>query len=145
MPPVYKQPYEEPAQQLTSGAVPLTTAFNGRFILANRAGAQLGYNPAYSAVSGNPYCVIKSSAHKREAMRLLNFMLTDAKADAACIEATNSAMPNTAALALAPQAVLDTLPTSPALKDTVFVTYDAWWTANLADATRTFKERQLAG
>ncbi len=136
---------QEPIQQLTSGAVPLATAFNGRVILANRAGGQLGYNPAYSAVSGNPYCVIKSSAHKREAMQLLNFMLTDTKGDAAYIEATNYAMPNTAALALVPQAVLDTLPTSPALKDKVFIKDDAWWTANLADASRKFKEWQLAG
>ncbi len=79
---------QEPIQQLTSGAVPLATAFNGRVILANRAGAQLGYNPAYSAVSGNPYCVSKSlGPQAARPCELLNFMLTDAKGDAAYIEA----------------------------------------------------------
>ncbi len=136
---------QEPIQQLTSGAVPLATAFNGRVILANRAGGQLAFNPAYSAVSGNPYCVMKSSAHKKEAMQLLNYMLTNASADAEYIQLTNYAMPNTAALELVPKSVLDILPTSPALKDTVFVKDDAWWAANLAGVSQKFKEWQLAG
>ena len=57
----------EPIQQLTSGAVPLANCFNGRVIAANRAGGQLGFTAAYSAVSGNPYCVVSSSANRKEA------------------------------------------------------------------------------
>ena len=136
---------QEPIQQLTSGAVPLASAFNGRVILANRAGAQLGYSPAYSAVSGNPYTVSVASAHKTEAFKLLNFMLTDVKGDAEYMQLTNYALPNTAALKLVPQAVLDQLPTSPSLQDKVFVKDDVWWAANLAKATQAFKEWQLAG
>ena len=136
---------QEPIQQLTSGAVPLATAFNGRVILANRAGAQLSYSPAFSAVSGNPYTVSRASVHKKEAFQLLNFMLTDAKGDAEYIQLTNYAMPNTEALALVPQAVLDQLPTSPSLKDKVFVKDDVWWAANLAKATQAFREWQFAG
>ncbi|MEJ1978266.1 MAG: extracellular solute-binding protein [Acetobacteraceae bacterium] len=38
---------QEPIQQLTSGAVGLANAFDGRVILANRAGGTLGFTPAY--------------------------------------------------------------------------------------------------
>jgi len=41
---------QEPIQQLTSGAVTLAAAFHGRVLLANRAGATLGFTPDYSAV-----------------------------------------------------------------------------------------------
>jgi putative spermidine/putrescine transport system substrate-binding protein len=136
---------QEPIQQLTSGAVPLATAFNGRVILANRSGAQLSYNPAYSAVSGNPYTVSRASAHKKEAFQLLNFMLTNARADAEYMQLTNYALPNTEALKLVPQEVLDQLPTSPKLRDKVFVKDDAWWAANLAKVTQKFREWQLSG
>ena len=136
---------QEPIQQLTSQAVALAMGFNGRVILANRSGAQLSYNPAYSAVSGNPYTVSRASAHKKEAMQLLNFMLTDAKADAQYMELTNYALPNTEALKLVPQDIMDQLPTSPKLRDKVFVKDDAWWAANLAKVTQKFREWQLSG
>jgi putative spermidine/putrescine transport system substrate-binding protein len=136
---------QEPIQQLTSGAVALATAFDGRVILANRAGAQLGFAPEYSAVSGNPYCVVRTTAHPREAMQLLNFMLTETKADAQYMELTNYAIPNTAALALVPPDVQAILPTSPALQDKVFIKDDAWWAANLQSASQKFKEWQLSG
>ena len=136
---------QEPIQQLTSGAVALATAFDGRVILANRAGAQLGFAPEYSAVSGNPYCVVRTTAHAKEAMQLLDFMLTEVEADAKYMELTNYAVPNTAALPLVPAAVQAILPTSPALKDKVFIKDDAWWAANLQSATQKFKEWQLAG
>jgi hypothetical protein len=45
---------------MTSGAVLLATCFDGRVVLANRAGAELGFQPDGSAVSGNPYCVIRT-------------------------------------------------------------------------------------
>lgn len=136
---------QEPIQQLSSGAVPLATAFNGRVILANRSGAQLSYRPPYSAVSGNPYAVSRASAHKKEAFQLLNFMLSNAKADAEYMQLTNYAVPNTAALKLLPQDVLDQLPTSPKLRDEVFIKDDAWWAANLAAANQKFMNWQLAG
>ena len=136
---------QEPIQQLVSGAVPLADCFNGRVILANRAGAELGFTPAYSAVSGNPYCVMRSSANKTEAFRFLNYMFTDAKADAEYMRLTNYAIPNTEALALLPKEVLDILPTSPALKGRVFVKDDAWWAQNLAKVSQQFKEWQLSG
>jgi len=136
---------QEPIQQLTSGAVSLATAFDGRVILANRAGAQLGFAPEYSAVSGNPYCVVRTTAHPRECFQFLNFMLTETKADAQYMELTNYAIPNTAALPLVPPDVRAVLPTSPALKDKVFIKDDAWWAANLQSASQKFKEWQLAG
>jgi putative spermidine/putrescine transport system substrate-binding protein len=136
---------QEPVQQLTSGAVPLATAFDGRLIAANRSGGQIGFTADYSAVSGNPYCVIATSERKREAFQLLNFMLTNTEADAEYMKLTNYAVPNTKALALVPQNVLDILPTSPALKDKVFVKDDVWWAQNLAKATAKFKEWQLSG
>ena len=136
---------QEPIQQLTSGAVSLATAFDGRIILANRAGADLGFAPEYSAVSGNPYCVVRTSAHQREAFQLLNYMLTETKADAQYMELTNYAVPNTAALPLVSAAVRAILPTSPALQDKVFIKDDVWWAANLQSASQKFKEWQLAG
>jgi putative spermidine/putrescine transport system substrate-binding protein len=136
---------QEPIQQLTSGAVSLATAFDGRVILANRAGGNLGFAPEYSAVSGNPYCVVQTCAHPREAFQLLNYMLTETKADAEYMELTNYAIPNTAALPLVSPAVQAILPTSPELKDKVFIKDDVWWAANLQSATQKFKEWQLAG
>jgi putative spermidine/putrescine transport system substrate-binding protein len=135
----------EPIQQLTSGAVSLANCFNGRVIAANRAGGQLGFTPAYSAVSGNPYCVIASSANKREAFEYLNYLLNTPKADAEYMQLTNYAVPNAEALKLVPQEILEVLPTSPKLKDKVFIKDDAWWAANLARVTAKFKEWQLAG
>jgi putative spermidine/putrescine transport system substrate-binding protein len=135
----------EPIQQLTSGAVPLANCFNGRVIAANRAGGQLGFTAAFSAVSGNPYCVISSSANRKEAFEYLNYMLNTPKADAEYMELTNYAVPNTEALMLVPPNILEVLPTSPKLKDKVFIKDDAWWAANIAKTTAKFKEWQLAG
>ena len=135
----------EPIQQLTSGAVPLANCFNGRVIGANRAGGQLGFTPAYSGVSGNPYCVMASSANKKEAFEYLNYMLNTPKADAEYMQLTNYAVPNTEALKLVPPEIVEILPTSPKLKDKVFLKNDAWWAANLAKTTARFKEWQLAG
>jgi len=136
---------QEPIQHLTSGASPLADCFNGRVIIANKAGAQLGFTAAYSAVSGNPYCVLEASANKQEAFRFLDFMLNSPKADADYITLTNYAIPNNEALAMLPQSVLDILPTSPKLKDKVFIKDDAWWGANLTKTTAKFKEWQLSG
>ena len=136
---------QEPVQQLNSGAVSLATAFDGRLILANRAGGQIGFTASQSAVSGNPYCVIASSERKPEAFKLLNYMLTNVEADAEYMKLTNYAVPNTKALALVPQSVLDILPTSPALKDRVFIKDDLWWAQNLAPVSAKFKEWQLSG
>jgi putative spermidine/putrescine transport system substrate-binding protein len=135
----------EPIQQLTSGAVALANCFNGRVIAANRAGGQLGFTPYYSGVSGNPYCVVASSANKTEAFQFLNYLLNTPEADAEYMKLMNYAVPNTEAMKLVPPEILDTLPTSPKLKDKVFVKNDAWWAANLARVTTRFKEWQLAG
>jgi putative spermidine/putrescine transport system substrate-binding protein len=135
----------EPIQQLTSGAVPLANCFNGRVIVANRSGARLGFTPAYSAVSGNPYCVIASPANKKEAFEHLNYLLNTPKADAEYMQLTNYAIPNAEALKLIPSEIIDILPTSAKLRDRVFLKDDAWWAANLAKATAKFKEWQLAG
>jgi putative spermidine/putrescine transport system substrate-binding protein len=135
----------EPIQQLTSGAVPLANCFNGRVVAANRSGGQLGYTPLYSGVMGNPYCVIASSANKKEAFEYLNYMLNTPKAAAEYMELTNYAVPNTEALKLVSADVVDVLPTSPKLKDKVYIKDDAWWAANLVRVTARFKEWQLGG
>src|SRR5215813_7801657 len=109
----------EPIQQLTSGAVPLANCFNGRVIGAN--------------------------ANKKEAFEYLNYLLNTPKADAEYMQLTNYAIPNTEALKLVPSEILDILPTSPKLRDKVFIKDDAWWASNLAKATAKFKEWQLAG
>ena len=92
-------------------------------------------------MSGNPYCVIANSANKREAFEYLNYLLNTPKADAEYMQLTNYAIPNAEALKLVPQEILEVLPTSPKLKDKVFIKDDAWWVANLAPV----KEWQLAG
>jgi putative spermidine/putrescine transport system substrate-binding protein len=135
----------EPIQQLSSGAVPLANCFNGRVVSANRSGAQLGYTPAYSGVMGNPYCVMQTSANKKEAFEYINYMLNTIKAAAEYMELTNYAVPNTEALKLVSPDIVDVLPTSPKLKDKVYIKDDAWWAANLARVTAKFKEWQLAG
>lgn len=136
---------QEPIQQLTSGAVTLAAAFDGRVLLANKSGADLGFTPNGAAVSGNYYCVSSASANKPEAMQFLNFMLTDNQGDAAYMEATAYAVPNTAALPLVSKGIQDILPTNPALSGKVFIKNDAWWAANLDKTVQRFKEWQLAG
>ncbi|MEJ1978881.1 MAG: extracellular solute-binding protein [Acetobacteraceae bacterium] len=136
---------QEPIQQLTSGAVGLANAFDGRVILANRAGGTLGFTPAYGGVSGNAYCVSAASERKTEAFQFLDYMLNEAKADAEYMELSNYAVPNTAALELVSKSVRDILPTSPSLKDKVFIKDDHWWAENLAQATTAFKTWQLSG
>lgn len=136
---------QEPIQQLTSGAVALATVFGGRVVLANRGGAQLGFRAEGSAVSGNLYCVIRTSARKREAFQFINYVLNKTTADAKYMELTKYAIPNTRALALVSPETLSLLPTAPELKDKVFIKDDVWWAANLAQVTTRFKEWQLAG
>jgi putative spermidine/putrescine transport system substrate-binding protein len=135
----------EPIQQLTSGAVPLASCFNGRVVVANRSGGQIGYTPAYSGVMGNPYGVVTSSVNKEEAFEYLNFMLNTPEAAAEYMKATYYAVPNTKALKLVPDDIADVLPTSQKLRGKVYIKDDAWWAANLAKATARFKEWQLAG
>ena len=91
---------QEPIQQLTSGAVPLATVFHGRVLLANRGGAQLGFTPAYSSVSGNYLTVIRTTGQPKEAFELINFILTDNQAGANYMQHTNYAVPNAAAFPL---------------------------------------------
>lgn len=136
---------QEPIQQLTSGAVSLAAAFDGRVLLANKAGANLGFTPDYAGVSGNYYCVSAASANKKEAMQFLNFMLTDNEGDAAYMTSTAYAIPNTAALSLVPKEIEAILPTNPALQNKLFIKNDAWWAANLDKTVQRFKEWQLAG
>jgi putative spermidine/putrescine transport system substrate-binding protein len=136
---------QEPIQQLTSGAVTLAAAFDGRVLLANKAGANLGFTPNYAAVSGNYYCVSAAAANKKEAMQFLNFMLTDDQGDAAYMTFTAYAIPNTAALSLVPKDIEAILPTNPALANKVFIKDDTWWAANLDKTVQHFKEWQLAG
>ncbi len=136
---------QEPIQQLTSGAVPLATVFHGRVLLANKGGAQLGFTPAYSSVSGNYLAVIRTTGQPKEAFQLINFILTDAQAGANYMQHTNYAVPDAASFALLPQSVQDILPTSPAMRDKVFFKNDAWWAANLGPTIQRFKEWQLAG
>jgi putative spermidine/putrescine transport system substrate-binding protein len=136
---------QEPIQQMTSGAVSLVTCFDGRVVLANRAGAELGFQPAGSAVSGNPYCVIRTSAHPKEAFQFLNYMFNATEADAEYMDLTNYAVPNMRALPLTKPITRTLLPTAPELKDKVFIKDDVWWKDNLAKVTQRFKEWQLAG
>jgi putative spermidine/putrescine transport system substrate-binding protein len=136
---------QEPIQQMTSGAVSLVTCFDGRVVLANRAGAELGFQPAGSAVSGNPYCVIRTSAHQKEAFQFLNYMFNATEADAEYMDLTNYAVPNMRALPLTKPVTRTLLPTAPELKDKVFIKDDVWWKENLAKVTQRFKEWQLAG
>jgi putative spermidine/putrescine transport system substrate-binding protein len=136
---------QEPIQQLTSGAVSLAAAFDGRVLLANKAGANLGFTPDYAAVSGNYYCVSASSANKQQAMQFLNFMLTDNQGAAAYMASTAYAIPNTAALSLVPKEIEAILPTNPALQHKIFIKDDGWWAANLDKTVQRFKEWQLVG
>jgi putative spermidine/putrescine transport system substrate-binding protein len=136
---------QEPIQQLTSGAVSLATVFHGRVLLANKGGAQLGFTPAYSSVSGNYLTVIRTTGQPKEACQLINFILTDAQASANYMKDTNYAVPDAASFALLPKAVQDILPTSPAMRGKVFFKNDAWWAANLGPTVQRFKEWQLAG
>lgn len=136
---------QEPIQQLTSGAASLAQAFHGRVLLANRAGASLGFTPDYASVSGNYYCVSAASANKKEAMQFLNFMLTDIPGDVEYMKQTAYAIPNTAAIPLVPKDIADILPTNPALRDKVFIKNDEWWAANLDKTEQRFKEWQLTG
>jgi putative spermidine/putrescine transport system substrate-binding protein len=136
---------QEPIQQMTSGAVSLVTCFDGRVVLANRAGAELGFQPAGSAVSGNPYCVIRTSAHQKEAFQFLNYMFNATEADAEYMDLTNYAVPNMRALPLTKPATRALLPTAPELKDKVFIKDDVWWKDNLVKVTQRFKEWQLSG
>lgn len=136
---------QEPIQQLTSGAVTLAAAFDGRVLLANRAGANLGFTPAYAGVSGNYYCVSSASASKKECFEFLNYMLTNIPGDVEYMKATAYAIPNTAALRYLPKDIVDILPTNPALQHKVFIKNDAWWAANLDNTVQRFKQWQLAG
>jgi putative spermidine/putrescine transport system substrate-binding protein len=136
---------QEPIQQLTSGAVSLATAFHGRVLLANKAGAKIGFTPNYASVSGNYYCVSRASANKTEAFRFLNYMLTNIPGDVEYMKATAYAIPNTAALPAVPRDIYDVLPINPALANKVFIKSDAWWAANLENTMQRFKEWQLGG
>lgn len=136
---------QEPIQQLTSGAVSLATVFHGRVLIANKSGAQLGFTPAYSAVSGNYLTVIRTTGQAKAAMELIAFIVNDAQASANYMKDTNYAVPDAPSFALLPKSVQDILPTSPAMRDKVFFKDDAWWAANLATVVPRFKEWQLAG
>ena len=136
---------QEPIQQLTSGAVSLATVFHGRVLIANKGGAQLGFTPAYSAVSGNYLTVIRTTGQAKAAMELIAFIVNDAQASANYMQDTNYAVPDAASFPLLPKSVQDILPTSPAMRGKVFFKDDAWWAANLEKTVQRFKEWQLAG
>lgn len=52
-----------------------------RVVAANRSGGQLRYTPGSSGGMGNPYCVMQSSANKKEAFEYISYMLNTPKVE----------------------------------------------------------------
>ncbi len=137
---------EEAIQQLTSGALPLATSWNGRVGIARRdEKAKIGFSPEQAVLLGDYLVVPKGAPNAKLAFEVINFIVTDAKAGAEYAKLTNYAIANQAAIDLLPKALADRLPTSPALEGKILVKDDAWWAANLKTATETFKQWQLRG
>ncbi len=137
---------EEAIQQLTSGALPLATSWNGRVGIARRdEGAKIGFTPNQAVLLGDYLVVPKGAPNAKLAFEVINYIVTDAKAGAEYAKLTNYAIANQAAIDLLPPEMAERLPTNPALEGKILVKDDAWWAENLKSATETFKQWQLAG
>ena len=137
---------EEAIQQLTSGALPLATSWNGRVGIARRdEGAEIGFTPNQAVLLGDYLVVPKGAPNAKLAFEVINFIVTDAKAGAEYAKLTNYAIANQAAIDLLPPEMAERLPTSPALEGKILVKDDAWWAANLESTSETFKQWQLSG
>jgi putative spermidine/putrescine transport system substrate-binding protein len=135
---------QEPIQQLTSGEVALASSWNGRVIPAQRSGANIGYTPNQGLVSGDYLGIVKGAPHKDAAMKLVNYMVSNAQGSAEFMKLTGYATPNSDALKLLPAEIADKLPTSEKLSGKVLVGDDNWWLNSLDNVNTKFKEWQLA-
>ncbi len=137
---------EEAIQQLTSGALPLATSWNGRVGIARREeGAKIGFTPDQAVLLGDYLVVPKGAPNAKLAFEVINYIVTDAKAGAEYAKLTNYAIANQAAIDLLPPALAERLPTNPALEGKILVKDDGWWAQNLKSASETFKQWQLSG
>jgi putative spermidine/putrescine transport system substrate-binding protein len=135
----------EPIQQLESGAVNLSTAFNGRIMAADKAGAHLSMQPRQSVIAGDYWPVLKGSQHASEAWELLNFVATHPDADAQWSQAINYFVPNLKMLDLLPPNLQELAPfTSSGLKPGVIFKDSKWWSDNLASTLAKFTAWQAS-
>lgn len=138
---------QEPVQRISTGETPLGGIFTGRAIMANRAGADIGFSLNQANIGGDVMSVIKTAKNKKEAFALLNYIATKGDRAADFTARTSYAVPHKDVERLLPKDAADiraTLPTNPELQKSAFFSDETWWANNLPDVANRFQEWQLS-
>ena len=142
---VWSTTNQEPVQNLLSGETALAGIFTGRAIIANRAGAQIGFSLNQACVGGDSLGVIRNAKHPAEAFALLNYIATRGDRGAEFTALTSYGVPQQDVAALLPKDaadIRDSLPTTPDLKGKIALEDDEWGGASLEQAVNRFREWQ---
>jgi putative spermidine/putrescine transport system substrate-binding protein len=144
---IWAQSLQEPVQRIGSGETPLGGIYTGRAIMANRAGANIGFSVNQGIIGGDTLGVIKNSRNKKQAFALLNFMASRGDLAAKFAARTSYGMPHKKLESLLPKDADDVrraLPTNPDLLNSGLIVNDKWWADNLPTVVARFQEWQLS-
>lgn len=134
----------EPIQQLIDGQVSLAMAHFGVTNRAINSGAELGFNAQYGGLKGDYLAIMKTTQNAKEAMELVNFMVSDVEANVRFVESTYNGVPNTAVVPLLSSDLVNRITTSPTYADTAWLKNSEWWAENLESTLVRFKEWQFS-
>lgn len=138
---------QEPVQRLTSGECSLAGMYVGRAIMANRAGAQIGFSLAQSNVGMDYLGVIRNARNKPEAFALLNYIATHPERAAEFTAITSYPVPIKGLASLLPASAADVkavLLDDPVVRAKVHFKDTKWWVDNLPQVAAAFKQWQLS-
>jgi putative spermidine/putrescine transport system substrate-binding protein len=127
----------QPVEWLTSGAVAMSSAYNGRVDAANKEGRSLAmvwknqiYGPTY-------WVVVKGTPNKAKAVALIDYM-TGAPQQKAFAETISYGPVNPKAQAMLSKAVLDRLPNAPQNTDAPLLQNTNFWADHLDELQQRF-------
>lgn len=135
---------QEPILQLTSGEVPLATAFSGRVVFAREEeDAPLNFTLNESWLTGDYLVVPKGAPNRDLAFQLINHIMSSAASNAEFTTIMRYPTANTAAAELIPAEILEQVPSPDGSGGQVLVKDDSWWTENLESANEQFLAWQV--
>lgn len=144
---IWAQTNQEPVQYLMSGETHLAGIFTTRVLIANRGGAQIGFNINQGISNGDLLTVIKNAKNKDEAFAFMNFVATRPDRGAQMMALAAVEVPLRDAAALIPKDAEDAkegLAGNPAMKGKILISDTDYWAQNLERVATRFKEWQLS-
>ncbi|BCH29908.1 ABC transporter substrate-binding protein [Mesorhizobium sp. L-8-10] len=142
---IWQNTNQEPIQHLTTGQVDLAGMYTGRALIANRAGANLGFSMNQGLIGGDWLGVMRTARNAEAAFELINYIATRGDRAAEFTELTSYLVPHVELDSLLPadSDVRSAVPTTKEVLDRLIRDDEAYWGDHLETAITRFTEWQL--